>query len=133
MAADEADGADEEKPGGGSQNIHIGSAKGAFAFGRNSVANNYEAPPRQLAVEQEQLLQLVGQLREELRSFAASPETSALTRQLGETRDEIQNTGEASPSRLTRLRQALQDAATAVGLAASGAAVTQAVAALLGG
>lgn len=124
---------DEQTPSGGSQNIHIGSAKGAFAFGAHSVANNYEAPHRALAAEQEELLQLVRQLREQLRSFAASPETTELTRQLDETQDEIQNTGEASPTRLTRLRQALQDAATAVGLAASGAAVAQAVAALLGG
>ncbi|MDC0766014.1 hypothetical protein [Streptomyces sp. HD] len=125
--------ADEEKPGSGSQHIHIGSAKGAFAFGGNSVANNYEAPPQQPTDEQQQLLQLVGQLREELRSFAVSPETSRLTDRLDETQGEIQNTGEASPSSLTRLRQALQDAATAVGLAASGAAVAQAVTALLGG
>ncbi|MFE0251154.1 hypothetical protein [Streptomyces sp. NPDC059010] len=129
--------ADEEAPGGdgrgGTQNIHIGSAKGAFAFGAHSVANNYEAPPQQLAAEQEQLLRAVRKLSADLQAFARTPETAELTRQLGETEDEIQNTGEASPSRLTRLRQALQDAATAVGLAASGAAVTQAVAALLGG
>lgn len=129
--------ADEQAPGGGlpagAQNIHIGTAKGAFAFGAHSVANNYEAPRPALAAEQEELLQVVRQLREELRAFARSPETDELTRQLGETEDEIQNTGEATPGRLTRLRQALQDAATAVGLAASGAAVTQAVAALLGG
>ncbi|WP_063806743.1 hypothetical protein [Streptomyces regalis] len=129
--------ADEAAPGGegpgGTQNIHIGTAKGAFAFGAHSVANNYEAPRQALAAEQEELLQVVGQLREELRAFARSPETDELTRQLDETRGEIQNTGEASPGRLTRLRQALQDAAAAVGLAASGAAVTQAVVALLGG
>ncbi|KUL29810.1 hypothetical protein ADL12_27660 [Streptomyces regalis] len=113
--------------------MHIGTAKGAFAFGAHSVANNYEAPRQALAAEQEELLQVVGQLREELRAFARSPETDELTRQLDETRGEIQNTGEASPGRLTRLRQALQDAAAAVGLAASGAAVTQAVVALLGG
>ncbi|WP_246100997.1 hypothetical protein [Streptomyces cyaneus] len=129
--------ADEQTPGGdgrgGVQNIHIGTAKGAFAFGAHGVANNYEAARPALAAEQEELLQVVRQLREELRSFARSPETDELTRQLDDTQGEIQNTGEASPGRLTRLRQALQDAATAVGLAASGAAVTQAVAALLGG
>ncbi|MER5225511.1 hypothetical protein [Streptomyces flaveus] len=126
--------ADEQPQGGGIQGgVHIGSAKGAFAFGPNSVANNYEAPRRPLAPEQEELLQVVRQLREELGAFARSPETDELTRQLGETADEIQNTGQASPGRLTRLRTALQDAATAVGLAASGATVAQAVAALLGG
>ncbi|MGI5375143.1 hypothetical protein ACQEV2_13015 [Streptomyces sp. CA-251387] len=128
---------DEQASGGGAptgaQNIHIGTAKGAFAFGAHSVANNYEAPRPTLSAEQEELLQAVRQLREQLRAFARTPETDELTRQLGETEDEIQNTGEATPGRLTRLRQALQDAATAVGLAASGAAVTQAVAALLGG
>jgi hypothetical protein len=124
--------ADEEAPGG-TQNIHIGTAKGAFAFGARSVANNYEAPRQELAAEQKELLQVVRQLREELRAFARNSETDELTRQLDETQGEIQNTGEASPGRLTRLRQALQDAAAAVGLAASGAAVTQAVAALLGG
>lgn len=131
MATDEQ--ASEGGLPAGTQNIRIGTAKGAFAFGPHSVAHNYEAPRPAVAAEQEELLQLVRQLHEELRAFARSPETDELTRQLGETQDEIHSTGEATPGRLTRLRQALQDAATAVGLAASGAAVTQAVAALLGG
>jgi hypothetical protein len=123
--------ADEQPPGGGTQNIHIERAKGAFAFGARSTANNYEAPPQRLAPEQEELLRVVRQLRTELQAFASSPETEQLRRQLGETENEIQDTGQASPGRLTGLRTALQDAATAVGLAASGAAVAQALAALL--
>ncbi|WP_225101938.1 hypothetical protein [Streptomyces sp. CoH27] len=123
---------DEQQPtSGGTQNVNIGTAKGAFAFGAGSVANNYEGP-QQLSTEQRELLEAVGKLREELRAFRSTPETDELTRQLTGTRDEIQNTGQASPGRLTRLRTALQDAATAVGMAASGAAVAQAVSALLG-
>lgn len=124
---------DEQQPtSGGTQNVNIGTAKGAFAFGAGSVANNYEGPQQQLSTEQRELLEAVGKLREELRAFRSTPETDELTRQLTGTRDEIQNTGQASPGRLTRLRTALQDAATAVGMAASGAAVAQAVSALLG-
>ncbi|MGW5460774.1 hypothetical protein [Streptomyces sp. NPDC003996] len=124
---------DEQPTSGGTQNINIGTAKGAFAFGQGSVANNYEALQQPLSAEQRQLLEAVGKLREELRAFVSTPQTDELTRQLTDTRDEIQNTGQASPGRLTRLRSALQDAATAVGMAASGAAVAQAVTALLGG
>ncbi|MGW5426292.1 hypothetical protein ACWET9_03565 [Streptomyces sp. NPDC004059] len=124
---------DEQPTSGGTQNINIGTAKGAFAFGQGSVANNYEGPQQPLSAEQRQLLEVVGKLREELRAFVSTPQTDELTRQLTDTRDEIQNTGQASPGRLTRLRSALQDAATAVGMAASGAAVAQAVTALLGG
>jgi hypothetical protein len=124
---------DEQPPGDGTQNIHIERAKGAFAFGAHSVANSYEAPRQPLPAEQRELLEVVKKLREELRAFRSTPQTDELTRQLTDTHDEIQNTGQASPGRLARLRTALQDAATAVGMAASGAAVAQAVAALLGG
>ena len=124
---------DEQPTSGGTQNINIGTAKGAFAFGQGSVANNYEGPQQPLSNEQRELLEAVGKLREELRAFVGTPETEELTRQLTGTRDEIQNTGQASPGRLAGLRTALQDAATAVGMAASGAAVVQAVSALLGG
>lgn len=62
-----------------------------------------------------------------------TPEVQALTTELADTEEEITGTGAAAPGRLARLRGALSDAGAVVGLLASGAAVVQAVAALVGG
>ncbi len=62
-----------------------------------------------------------------------SPQTLALRTELADTETEIADTGAAGPGRLARLRTALADAGAVVGLLASGAAVGQAVAALVGG
>ncbi|MFC8739205.1 hypothetical protein ACFT5D_05005 [Streptomyces sp. NPDC057144] len=113
--------------------IHIGEA-GAVAIGdHNQVTNHQGAPETRRAPDQEELLQAVRRLRDDLTRLVTTDETEELVRQLSETEDEIQTTGRASEGRLTGLRTAMQDAATALGLLASGAAVGQAVSALLGG
>ncbi|MEV5434598.1 hypothetical protein AB0K80_00975 [Streptomyces sp. NPDC052682] len=120
-------------PGGIHGGVHIGTAQGAISIGNhNTVISQPGAqPPRDPA--QEHLLKAVQELRQDLGRLVTTPQTEELAAQLDATADDIQSTGRADEGRLTRLRTALQDAATAVGLLASGAAVGQAVAALLGG
>lgn len=62
-----------------------------------------------------------------------SPQITVLSGELAETEAEIADSGAAGPGRLARLRTALTDAGAVVGLLASGAAVSQAVATLVGG
>lgn len=114
--------------------IHIGSVQGAFAIGDNNTVTNNEgngAPTSDPA--QEELLRAVRALRDDLARVVETPEVTALTAQLADTEGEITDTGAAGPGRLARLRTALADAGSVVGLLASGAAVGQAVAALAGG
>ncbi|MEU7635079.1 MULTISPECIES: hypothetical protein [unclassified Streptomyces] len=121
---------------GNGNGIHIGSVQGAFAIGdHNTVTNNAAVQGAVPAVDpaHEELLQAVRTLREDLRRAVESPEVRALTTELSDTEEEITGTGAAAPGRLARLRGALSDAGSVVGLLASGAAVVQAVTALLGG
>ncbi|TJZ53019.1 hypothetical protein FCH28_17840 [Streptomyces piniterrae] len=114
--------------------IHIGSVQGAFAIGDNNTVTNHQgsaAPATDPA--QEELLRAVRALRDDLARVVETPEVTALTAQLADTEGEIAETGAAGPGRLARLRTALADAGSVVGLLASGAAVGQAVAALAGG
>ncbi|MFG2871719.1 hypothetical protein [Streptomyces sp. NPDC048338] len=116
--------------------IHIGSVHGAFAIGDNNTVTQHEGgaggePVRDPA--QEELLQAVRRLRADLGNVVASEQTAALDAELAEAEDEIEGTGEAGRGRLARLRQALGDAGAVTGILASGVAVGQAVAALLGG
>ncbi|MGG2458251.1 hypothetical protein ACO0M4_00195 [Streptomyces sp. RGM 3693] len=115
--------------------IHIGSVQGAFAIGDHNTVTNNAAGQGGPAVDpaHEELLQAVRTLREDLRRAVESPEVRALATELTDTEEEITGTGAAAPGRLARLRGALSDAGSVVGLLASGAAVVQAVAALLGG
>ncbi|UQA93494.1 hypothetical protein [Streptomyces halobius] len=114
--------------------IHIGSVQGAFAIGdHNTVTNNEGSGAPVLDPAQEELLRAVRTLRDDLARVVETPEVTALTAQLADTEGEITDTGAAGPGRLARLRTALADAGSVVGLLASGAAVGQAVAALVGG
>ncbi|MYT33260.1 hypothetical protein [Streptomyces sp. MspMP-M5] len=117
--------------------IHIGSVQGAFAIGdHNTVTHhgtNAQGAAPAIDPAHEQLLQAARTLREDLGRAVESPEVRALTAELAGTEEEITGTGAAAPGRLARLRTALTDAGAVVGLLASGAAVVQAVAALLGG
>ncbi|MFI1199084.1 hypothetical protein ACH4VR_06410 [Streptomyces sp. NPDC020883] len=117
--------------------IHIGSVQGAFAIGdHNTVTHhgtNSQGAGPAIDPAHEELLRAVRTLREDLGRAVESPEVRALTAELTGTEEEITGTGAAAPGRLARLRAALTDAGAVVGLLASGAAVVQAVAALLGG
>ncbi|MGW7575265.1 hypothetical protein [Streptomyces sp. NPDC054765] len=114
--------------------IHIGSVRGALAIGNHNTVTHHEggsAPAVDPA--QEELLRAVRALRDDLTRAVPSPQVTALSGELAETETEIADTGAAGPGRVARLRTALADAGGVVGLLASGAAVVQAVAALVGG
>ncbi|MGW7640527.1 hypothetical protein [Streptomyces decoyicus] len=114
--------------------IHIGSVRGAFAIGDHNTVTHHEgsaAPAGDPA--QEELLRAVRALRDDLSRAVESPQITALSGELAETEAEIADSGAAGPGRLARLRAALADAGAVVGLLASGAAVSQAVATLVGG
>ncbi|WP_030413975.1 hypothetical protein [Streptomyces sp. NRRL S-1448] len=114
--------------------IHIGSVRGAFAIGdHNTVTHNEGGGAPAADPAQEELLRAVRELRGDLARAVQSPEVTALDGELAGTEEEIGGTGAAGPGRLARLRAALTDAGAVVGLLASGAAVTEAVAALVGG
>ncbi|MGP8298258.1 hypothetical protein ACTPOK_09960 [Streptomyces inhibens] len=114
--------------------IHIGSVHGAFAIGdHNTVTHNDGASAPAVDPSQEELLRAVRELREDLARAVPSPGIEALSAELADTEGAITGTGAAGPGRLARLRAALTDAGAVVGLLASGTAVGQAVAALVGG
>ncbi|MCX4636692.1 hypothetical protein OG775_16400 [Streptomyces platensis] len=114
--------------------IHIGSVRGAFAIGDHNTVTHHEGLAAAAAdPAQEELLRAVRALRDDLSRAVESPQITALSGELTETETEIADHGAAGPGRLTRLRTALADAGAVVGLLASGAAVSQAVAALAGG
>ncbi|GGN60896.1 hypothetical protein GCM10012285_59410 [Streptomyces kronopolitis] len=114
--------------------IHIGSVRGAFAIGNyNTVTHHEGGSTPAMDPAQEELLRAVRALRDDLARAVQSPQVTALSGELAETETEIADTGAAGPGRVARLRTALADAGGVVGLLASGAAVVQAVAALVGG
>ncbi|GAA2664330.1 hypothetical protein [Streptomyces lunalinharesii] len=115
--------------------IHIGSVQGAFAIGDHNTVTHHAGGPGAPAVDpaHEELLRAVRTLREDLARAVETPEVQALSTELADTEEEITRAGAAAPGRLARLRGALSDAGAVVGLLASGAAVVQAVAALVGG
>nr|WP_189304671.1 hypothetical protein [Streptomyces albospinus] len=113
--------------------IHIGSVQGAFAIGNHNTVTHHQGSAPAPDPAQQELLQAVRALREDLERLVGSPEITALTAQLADTEGEITDTGAAAPGRLARLRTALTDAGSVVGLLSSGASVVQAVSALLGG
>ncbi|MFJ9406273.1 hypothetical protein [Streptomyces sp. NPDC101393] len=120
-----------DQPGGGT---YLRNVRGAIAIGNQNTVTNYEAaavPAPEPA--QAELLRAVRALRGDLAVVLENPETLALRTELADTETEIADTGAAGPGRLARLRTALTDAGAVVGLLASGAAVGQAVAALVGG
>ncbi|MEU4199559.1 hypothetical protein [Streptomyces sp. NPDC045470] len=115
--------------------IHIGEVHGAFAIGdHNTVTHNEHTTGRRGAdPAHEELLTAVRQLREDLARVVETPQVTLLSAELTDAQEEIETTGSTAPGRLDRLRTALADAGAVTGMLASGAAVGQAVAALLGG
>ncbi|MFH8745941.1 hypothetical protein ACH4GK_01560 [Streptomyces rimosus] len=112
--------------------IHIGKVHGAFAIGDHNTVTHHEHAPGTDAAHEE-LLAAVRQLREDLARVIETPQVTLLSAELTDAQEEIETTGRTAPGRLDRLRTALADAGAVTGMLASGAAVGQAVAALLGG
>ncbi|GHA66743.1 hypothetical protein ACIQRS_06850 [Streptomyces termitum] len=121
----------DERPRGG---IHITNTGGNVTIGdRNTVTHTVHhgaGPARD--PRQEELLQAVRRLRTDLGAVVESEATTALDTELAGTEAEIEETGAAAPGRLARLGRALGEAGDVAGLLASGVAVGQALAALLG-
>ncbi|MFF0433217.1 hypothetical protein ACFYU9_13445 [Streptomyces sp. NPDC004327] len=121
---------DNSAPGG----IHVTNTGGNVTIGdHNTVSYTVRGAEPARDERQEELLRAIRELRADLTRVVASEQTAALDAELSDAEDEIEGIGAASPGRLTGLRRALADAGALTGLLASGAAVAQAVAALLGG
>lgn len=120
---------DNSVPGG----IHVTNTGGNVTIGdHNTVSYTVQGTEPARDPQQEELLRAIRELRADLTRVVASERTAALDAELSGAEDEIEGTGAAGPGRLARLRQALADADALTGLLASGAAVAQAVAALVG-
>ncbi|MBK0374880.1 hypothetical protein I3215_18565 [Streptomyces sp. RB110-1] len=113
--------------------VHIGSVTGsAFAVGdHNTVTQHQNAGPADET--QAELLRAVRELRADLARFTPSDTTEVLDAELVSVADEIETAGAAEPGRLGRLQRALDAAGALAGSLASGVAVAEALAALLGG
>ncbi|MFF4173193.1 hypothetical protein [Streptomyces sp. NPDC001744] len=125
-----ADHDNSPRPGG----IHVTNTDGNVTIGdHNTVISTVAGGRPARDPGQEELLRAVRRLRADLGGVVPSEGTAALDAELSDVQDEIEGTGRADTGRLTRLRRALADAGAVTGVLASGVAVTQAVAALLGG
>ncbi|MER5819929.1 MULTISPECIES: hypothetical protein [Streptomyces] len=113
--------------------VHIGSVtSSAFAVGdHNTVTQHQNAGPADAT--QAELLRAVRELRADLARFTPSDTTEVLDAELVSVSDEIETAGAAEPGRLARLQRALDAAGALAGSLASGVAVAEALAALLGG
>ncbi|MFC9857344.1 MULTISPECIES: hypothetical protein [unclassified Streptomyces] len=113
--------------------VHVGSVTGsAFAIGdHNTVTQHQHAAPADET--QAELLRAVRLLRADLERFVPSDTTQILDAELVSVEEEIETGGAAAPGRLARLQEALTAAGALTGTLASGVAVGQALAALLGG
>ncbi|UNO40312.1 hypothetical protein [Streptomyces sp. MST-110588] len=122
----------DERDGG----IHIGDVHGAFAIGDHNTVTNRTGDGQERPgpdAEHVELHAAVSQLRADLDRLIGTPQTTVLGAELADAQEEMETTGRPAPGRLTRLRTALTDASAVTGMLASGAAVGQAVAGLLGG
>ncbi|QKW11093.1 hypothetical protein HUT18_22540 [Streptomyces sp. NA04227] len=118
--------------GGGG--IHISNVRGAFAIGDHNDVRNQTggtAAPRDPA--QEELLRAVKELREDLARLVPSGLRDTLDAELAGAETEIEESGQAGPTRRERLGRALAGAGAVTGFLASAATVTQALGAFSGG
>ncbi|WP_030218207.1 hypothetical protein [Streptomyces bikiniensis] len=114
--------------------IQVSNTGGNVTIGdHNTVTNTVTGSGPARDPLQEELLRAIRRLRSDLAGVVPSEQTAALDAELSDAEDEIEGTGRADTGRLTRLRRALTDAGAVTGILASGVAVGQAVAALLGG
>ena len=114
--------------------IRIGSAHGsAIGIGDHNHVVSGERHTAPCDPAYEELLEAILQLADDLTRLVASPQVSALADELADAQGDIRRTGRAGVGRLARVRLLLQEASTGIGTLASGVAVGQAVAALLGG
>ncbi|MDI3405464.1 hypothetical protein [Streptomyces cavernicola] len=114
--------------------VHIHNEHGSVVFGNDNRVRHVEGvvPPSD-PDPHEKLLDAVRELRADLARLVENDAATALDAELEGAQGEIEQTGQAAPDRLGRLRQALADAGAVTGMFASAAAVSQAVGALLGG
>ncbi|MFE7647490.1 hypothetical protein [Streptomyces phaeoluteigriseus] len=110
----------------GMPRILIGSISGsAFSIGSHDLGNNTQSAPADR--QHTELLTAVSQLRADLARITVTEAGTALDLELAKTAAQIQATGEATPGRLARLREALQAGGPVVELLASGAALSAAL------
>lgn len=120
--------------GPGRPTVHIGSVdNSAVGIGDHNVVSNVRGTGPATDPAQAELLAAIRALREDLGRFVATPQNEALDAELATAEGEIGTAGAAAPGRLARLRQALDLAGPLTASLASGAAVAQSLAALLGG
>ncbi|MFI9174026.1 hypothetical protein [Streptomyces lincolnensis] len=106
-------------------NISGGIHGGTFAFGDQAhVESHHYGTGVQRDAAAEELLAAVRELRADLTRVRASDETAALDEALADTEDDLTRTGQATPSRLDRLRQLLEDSQNVVTFLASAGALT---------
>ncbi|MFE9252102.1 hypothetical protein [Streptomyces sp. NPDC007088] len=118
----------------GRPTVHIGSVdNSAVGIGDHNVVSHVRGRGPAPDPAQAELLAAVRALREDLGRFVATSQNEALDAELSATEGEIDTAGAAAPGRLARLRQALDLAGPLAASLASGAAVAQSLAALLGG
>ncbi|MEV7420449.1 hypothetical protein [Streptomyces sp. NPDC089919] len=116
--------------------FRIGSISGsAVNFGQGGTAHNVNNYGSAAAADpaQAELLRAVRELRADLERLRPSEQTAALDAELAGAEDELASAEPVQESRLVRLREALTGAGPVLDLLASGAAVTTALAQLLGG
>ncbi|MFF3751118.1 hypothetical protein ACFYYH_11745 [Streptomyces sp. NPDC002018] len=126
-----SDGSRQERPA-----VHIGSVSGsAIGIGDHNTITHHDTggAGRPGDPAQAELLAAVRALRADLARFVASDSTVVLDAELVAAEEEITTAGAAGPGRLAGLRDALALAGGITGTLASGVAVGEAVAALLGG
>lgn len=123
-----AAGSGPERPG-----VHIGSIdNSAVGVGDHNQVSYVAAPTPGTDAAQAELLAAIRELRADLGRFVETPQRQELDAELAAAEGEIDTTGAAGSGRLARLRQALDLATPLTASLASGAAVAQSVAALLG-
>ncbi|MET8553989.1 hypothetical protein ABZV64_03340 [Streptomyces sp. NPDC004959] len=113
--------------------VHIGSVEGsAFAIGDGNHVSYGRGGTAAADEAQAALLAAVAALRADLARFTETPHTVALDAELAAVESEITEGGAASGGRLARLREAVDVAGPLVAALASGTAVLQSLAPLLG-
>ncbi|MEV6109020.1 hypothetical protein AB0M28_30605 [Streptomyces sp. NPDC051940] len=118
-------------PPPGAGGLVIGSMSGG-AVAQGDRARAVDASVAVAGPDAERLLAAVRELRRDLLGEPDTGEADELERELAGVADEVRQTGRADRSRLARLRERLEVSSMAAAIGASAAAVSQAIAQLLG-